>query len=297
MDQTSADYTTDELINNLSISQLIEDDTYNSQLEMTAPLTDPNMVLLIPRYQSPLPIPRLNSSQFVTSNSHHLNNGPLSPAARIFIDSQHDNQLQHTFSTSLDSSIQLSSSPNLSVTSSHTNTSDFDINTPILHPNTVNLIPCPRSPSTVSRLNSRQPVVSSNLRHPNTVQLSPSPKLSVTSSHTNASHFEITMPITHPNTACLIPCPQTPSRNSRQPVVTSESHDPNIRRLLHAHKLSITSQRDNHLEPTSSVSVNSPNRIRTDTNIGSSSRYHSNIVNLIPYHQTTSLRSRNVRDN
>lgn len=144
IEQINADHTIDESINDLSISQWTEDDTYISELDNNT-LTHPNMVRLIPHPQSPS-VSRLNArSSVVTSNSHHPNRVPLSYSSQLSFASRHG--LLSTSSTTVTTPL----------------VNNFQLTSPV---------------STLHHLNLRQPVVTSNSQHhPNTVQLSYSPRL------------------------------------------------------------------------------------------------------------------------
>ncbi|XP_016663524.1 E3 ubiquitin-protein ligase rnf8-B [Acyrthosiphon pisum] len=157
----------------------------------------------------------------------------------------------------------------------------------VLHPNEARLVPCPQTP--ISRENSRQPIVSSNIPHPNTVRLLPFPQSSVAS-------------IASPRSNRLQPTSSTyvigSHFNRFQPTTsTSTVFSPRVNRFQLTSPVSMVSPRINRINPTTSTSVAHSNiyRLRTNTNIGSSSRYHSNIDGL-PCHQTNPpLRTQNIR--
>ncbi|XP_025196325.1 postreplication repair E3 ubiquitin-protein ligase RAD18-like [Melanaphis sacchari] len=141
------------------------------------------------------------------------------------------------------------------------------------HPNMVRLIPCPQTP--VSRENSRQPIVSPNTPHPNTVQLLPFPQSSVA-------------PVASPRSNRLQPTSST-HINRLQSTSSTSVFSPRVNRFQPSSPVSIISQRVNRLQPTSPVSVisqrvnriqptsvanSNTHRLRTNTNIGSSSSGH-----------------------
>lgn len=101
--QTNVEFTVNELRNDLSTNQSFEHDTYVSELEVTMPMTHPNMVRLMPSSQlSQTPVSRTNIRQPIVSSSiPHPNTVQLSP---------------YPYRSS-----QVSAENNVSVTSSHSN--------------------------------------------------------------------------------------------------------------------------------------------------------------------------------
>lgn len=165
MGQTNADYTIDESINNLSISELIEDDTFNNEFDNSL-LTHPNMAILTPHPQSPSTVSRLNARpSVVTSDSPHPNRVLLSYPTQLSLASQRGNQF---------------------VPTSLTSTSHID------------RFQLASTTSVFNHSNLRQPIVTSNLPHPNTVQLSYPPQLSVVRSRTNRLQGAPSISATHP---------------------------------------------------------------------------------------------------
>jgi len=146
-DQSNVDSTVDGLFNNFSISQLVEDDTYISELDTTITMTHPNVVRLIP--QSGVlqnPVPRMNLRQSITSsNTPHPNTVNLSPLSNI---SEHPNMVR-----------LIPQSGVLQNPASRMNLRQpiASLNTP--HPNTVKLSPFPQSSISVGspRVNQFQP--------------------------------------------------------------------------------------------------------------------------------------------
>lgn len=142
------------------------------------------------------------------------------------------------------------------------------IDTTMLHHNMARLIPCPQTP--VFRENSRQPTVSPNIPHPNTVQLLPFPQSSVA-------------PVASPRSNRLQPtsstCVISSYVNRFQPTTSVSALSPRVNRFLPTSPVSVVSPLINRIQLPTSTSVVNSNiyRPRTNTNIGSSSRYYSNL--------------------
>lgn len=142
------------------------------------------------------------------------------------------------------------------------------IDTTMLHHNMVRLIPCPQTP--VSRENSRQPIVSQNIPHPNTVQLLPFPQSIVAS-------------VASPRSNRLQPTSSTYVISSHvnrfQPTTSTSVLSPRVNRFQPASPISVVSPRINRLQPPTMTPVVNSNiyRPRTNSNIGQSSRYYSNL--------------------
>jgi len=84
--------------------------------------------------------------------------------------------------------------------------------------------------------------------------------------------------------------------NRFQPTTSTTVFSPRVNRFQPTSQVSVASPRINRIHPATSTSVANSNvyRLRTNTNIGSPSRYHSNIGGL-PCHQTNSpLRTQNI---
>jgi len=142
------------------------------------------------------------------------------------------------------------------------------IDTTMLHHNMARLIPCPQTP--VSRENSRHPTVSPNIPHPNTVQLLPFPQSSVA-------------PVASPRSNRLQPTSSpyvfSSHGNRFQPTTSASVLSPRVNRFHLTSPVFVVSPRINRIQPPTSTSVANSNiyRPRTNTNIGSSSRYYSNL--------------------